>query len=330
VSIEDRSENGDFLERPIIVIGAGRSGSTLFARMLNAHPDIQFLGESDFLIARVWREVWDNRFWLNFQYYMMREPTSSREPPVEIPAAAIKAAKERASRGVRMLFAQLMQVEPGVTAWGFKEIWNGNPAVAQIPWSVYQAVFPHARWVHLVRDPFAFVQSSVRWNQLPLTIDLLTEELKHWQQVIEWSQPLKEVPDFFEIRYEDLISAPKTTLAPILASVRLDWHDNCERELKRRILASEQSLSFPVTKVLQHRDIDQIIETLPRLRDLMQMLRYETPPTVIIAKPRKIKSADSAPPYVDLRSMSQDYRLAPGKRRTLGKKLRKIAKIRRP
>ena len=326
--VEDRSESIDYLARPIILIGAGRSGSTLFVRMLNAHPEIQFLGETDFLTARVWREVWDNRFWLNFQHHVMRQARSSREAPVEIPPEAMDAAKERAARGVRRLLAELMQLEPGFSVWGFKEIWNGNPAVATIPWGVYQAVFPHARWVHLVRDPFTFVRSSARWNQLPLTSAVLTQELRHWQQIVEWSQRLAQLPDFFEIRFEDLVSAPEATLTPILASVRLGWHNRCARELTRRIMDSERTLPLPATRTLDHGQIDKIVKKVPGLRRSMRTFGYEPPDKLMITTPSKIRSRTvSKRPYLDLRSMKKDYEFDENKPPGLGDRLREIAKM---
>ncbi len=41
-------------EAPIIIIGAGGSGSTLLDRSLNAHPDIDMIGETKFLVANAW------------------------------------------------------------------------------------------------------------------------------------------------------------------------------------------------------------------------------------------------------------------------------------
>jgi LPS sulfotransferase NodH len=88
VPVEKRSDESDHLKRPIILIGTGRSGSTLLVRILNAHPDVQFEGETDFLIARLWREVWGNQFWLKSQYSMrhkLRDLTSSRAGDGELP-----------------------------------------------------------------------------------------------------------------------------------------------------------------------------------------------------------------------------------------------------
>lgn len=323
MSGQDRFDDA-YLKRPIILVGAGRSGSTLFARMLDAHPAVQFFGETGFLIPRLWREVWENRFWLNFPYYVMRQPTSSREPPVEIPAEELDAAKERAARGVRLLFAEIMQIDPGTGAWGFKEIWNGNPAGVQIPWSVYHAVFPHARWVHLVRHPFSFAQSSARWDQLELTNDRLKGQLKKWQQMVQWSRELDRTPHFFEIRYEDLVSDPRAVLTPILASVDLDWADACARELGRQVIASEHRQPPAKTRTLSAAEIDRIVEGVANLRSSMHSLRYEPPAQLVVARHRKSRSSErSLPPHIDLRTMKPRRSV---KKTTLGKKLRALAR----
>jgi len=43
---------------PIIIIGAGRSGSTLLHAMLDAHPDIRMLGEFEYATFDLWRAFW--------------------------------------------------------------------------------------------------------------------------------------------------------------------------------------------------------------------------------------------------------------------------------
>ncbi len=273
----DQPERGDLVSRPIILIGCGRSGSTLFTRVLNAHPDVQFLGETDFLVARVWREVWENRFWLHAEHNIRGDLASAHGPRVEIPAPALHAAKERAARSVRMLFAEILELDPASAAWGYKEVWNGNDAVAQVPWSIYHTLFPGARWVHLVRNPFSFAKSSARWNQLSLTADLLAEELRHWRQVVEWSQQLKDREGFFAIRYEDLVTSPEACLTPILASAGVSWHEDCTRELSRRTMVSKGWPSLTAARTTQQAQIEQMIDNTKGLAPLMKEFGYSVP-----------------------------------------------------
>jgi hypothetical protein len=318
------SDADGLFARPLILIGCGRSGSTLFSRLLDAHPDVQFLVETDFVIARVWREVWDNRFWLNFEHHMRHDPKSSREAP-EIPAAEVAAAKDRAARGVRLLFAEMMQLDPGRAAWGFKEIWNGNQAVATVPWSVYQAVFPQARWVHLVRDPFAFARSSARWNEIPLTVSLLRQELRHWQEVVTWSRQLAGSPSYSEIRFEDLRKAPEATLTPILASAGLAWHPACDVALSQRVMASPEASPYKVERTLRGREISALVDKIEGLSQLSRELGYTIPEAVEIQEPGE-EVERSLPDRVDLRSMQRvdSGLISRSKDAALGKVMRKV------
>ena len=47
-------------QAPLLVIGAGRSGSSLLTGILDAHPEICFKGENLFLLPKLWQVVWDS------------------------------------------------------------------------------------------------------------------------------------------------------------------------------------------------------------------------------------------------------------------------------
>lgn len=48
-------------DAPIILIGAGRSGSTLLDAMIESHPDVYSIGETSFLMHRLWDALVEHR-----------------------------------------------------------------------------------------------------------------------------------------------------------------------------------------------------------------------------------------------------------------------------
>ncbi len=292
--------NTSMLLRPIILIGAGRSGSTLFARMLDSHPRIQFLGETDFLVPRLWREVWENRFWLNFPLYAALRPRSSRETAPSIDKSEIDAERQRVSSSLRGLIGDILRLRPDVDAWGYKELWNGNEAVARFPWDSYDAVFPEATWVHLVRHPFDFLVSVARWNLYPLTEDFVAHELSHWAQMLEWNRRRSARKNFIEIRYEDLIQHPKTTLLPILSVANVEWSDQCSGALSRVFLQSSGASPFPPATPLTRKRLREIVASVENLERHLDQLGYDFPD----AFPQERTDPgiiERLPEYVDLR-----------------------------
>ena len=114
------------LDRPIIVVGAPRSGTTLLASILGAHPDVALIGEP----RLVWRYGNDRRS-------DELRPEHARPPVVD---------------HIRASFAAVL-AERGAT-----RLVEKTPANALRPGFV-DAVFPDARFLHVTRDGWAAVAS---------------------------------------------------------------------------------------------------------------------------------------------------------------------------
>lgn len=291
----------DLLSRPILLIGAGRSGSTLFSRILNAHPRIHYFGETNFLVARLWREAWEDRFWLNSSLYVKGEPRSSREDVPTLDSVTLKKEEERVAAAVRSCFGEIMQLRADVDAWGYNEIWNGNDAVARIAWDGYDAVFPRAIWVHLIRNPFDFLISLARWNLFPITEKFIVWELKHWVEMFAWNRERQaRMPRYFEIRYETLVSEPRAVLAPILDAAGVAWDGRCLDALNHRVLSSKRDSVFRPLKPLDRRRLERLVGKIDGLSAALSELGYAIPDEF----PLEEESADATarvPKMVDLR-----------------------------
>ena len=277
----------DLAARPIILIGAGRSGSTLFARMLDSHPQVRFFGEIDFLLPRLWHGVWQNPRWFN----LLNFPANFPPPPAELRSsretaaarrvdeATLDAQRQRVAKLLRRLFVDIMELEIDVDAWGYKEIWNGNDAVACHSWDIYNAVFPEATWAHLVRHPFDFLKSVARWNLSPLTEDFVIHELSRWVQMLEWSRRQSTLRKFIEIRYEDLVRDPKKILLPVFSMAEIEWSDDCSDALSKPFLHSREASGFSLALPLTRKQLRTIVAAVDGLATHMDELGYDLPET---------------------------------------------------
>ncbi len=94
-------------------------------------------------------------------------------------------------------------------------------------------IFPHARFVHLVRDPQAIIPSTIRtWRQLGLAsglrldtrTDLMDHVLQNFSRVerayVE-QRPLIGDERFFELHYEDLVKDPLGCLEQLYRALSL-------------------------------------------------------------------------------------------------------------
>lgn len=193
--------------KPLFVIGSKRSGSTLMANLLNAHPRVFVSHESDILWilyqarngppARYVRHPLDSELMMDATVRGCRRilaslgtpPTHEQivdafhgvqarlmdeyfHPPLKqrIKRAVLKAGKDRGPRNLWRAFRQQTQLPRKHDL-----AWTGDKKHAQYLDPALQpfirAHFPDARYVHVVRDPRGAVASVVeaarKWDVMP-------------------------------------------------------------------------------------------------------------------------------------------------------------------
>ncbi len=191
------------LEAPIFLLAASwRTGSTLLQRLVTAVDGVLIWGEGSFFhhFAHVFRQVNEHFERVKDNYELLR----SGKPHLEwIPVLSPPPDDVRA--GFRA-FMDRVYAEPtarlGFRRWGAKEVREDAVAAAQIMASIY----PRARFVFLVRDPFATL-ASVQKADFFHNFKGSEDFIRYWNDnANDFIDPEKvRGLDHILMRYEDLI-----------------------------------------------------------------------------------------------------------------------------
>ncbi|MBN1979702.1 MAG: sulfotransferase [Anaerolineae bacterium] len=198
---------------PIFIVGCGRSGTTLLQRMLDAHPEIAIAPETEFIL----------RFWL----YRDRYGDLGRDENYCQLIADIVAMPEfsemrldggsfcqdawHLDRGYAALFGLLLK--------HFAQVRHVDIVGEKTPrhvryMNILERFFPAARFIHIVRDPRAVVESRRR---VPWSTGSVSGDANMWRLDIRLSRrnaPL-DASSLYTLHYERLVQAPEESLREI-------------------------------------------------------------------------------------------------------------------
>jgi len=195
-------------ERPIVIGGASRSGTTLLKSLLNAHRDVMIGPETGIFntAPEAERLAGHTGFSVDeVQRIIYRSPTLGD------------------------FFQRLntaMMVRDGKKVWGEKTPSNIRHIAA-----VFRA-FPRARFIHALRDGRDATCSlrthpKYRWeNGARVETGVLNpwpECVQHWVVDVSSALPFRGDARYVEVRYESLVADPERTLRGLLAWLELHW-----------------------------------------------------------------------------------------------------------
>lgn len=217
-------------EKPIFIIGGGRSGTTLARYILNAHPNIYIAEE---IAYHSWMGMLKGSFeqrllnyFKSFSYVWLRQDPS--RVLAQLPSPLTKAHFGLAySRILKLKAAQY-----GRQRWGEK-----NPLLTTQIDRLYQD-FPQARIINVIRDPRANVysHSTMPWSVPSLIISNFLASLNY--KIVK-----KHGDRILNIKLEDLIAEPRTAIASILDFIEEPWSDRLLDHA--RYTLKEEGIPFP-------------------------------------------------------------------------------------
>jgi hypothetical protein len=213
---------------PVFIIGHGRSGTSITANLFTKYLKISFGTESQFIV-RYYKKL--NKYGdLNVDENLKRlisdlthERWFERSKKFGMVAdvdAIFNGLTERSYRGIlESIFMQLARLNH-MQRWGDKT----PEYVYHLP--VLKALFPGARYIHIVRDGRDVALSLF---QMHFGSKNIYKAAKEWKDVIlmvkDFAAQSLDKEQFMEFRYEDLLVKPAQIFAQIIDFLELDDTD---------------------------------------------------------------------------------------------------------
>lgn len=264
------------IPRPVFLVGCARSGTSIYGEAIAAHPDVAYLFE----VSRIWNVAIPDR--------------------EDHRLTAEDATPEIAKR----LYEELAEAASDL---GGGVVLEKNPKhVLRV--SFLDALFPWARFLHIIRDgrdavaSLMFRNRGASWGHLeiPGWQDLLARypEAHHIRCAHQWRDAVMAARDegralgpdrYLEVRYEDLVRVPRDVVTRSLEFMGLGVTEEVDAFLSR--IQDETAGSYHARKQVRHyvenhqRRIGRFRENLSEPQqtevlevcgDLLRDLGYET------------------------------------------------------
>ncbi len=249
------------------VLGTGRCGSTLVHEIIARHPDVGFVSNLEDRLPFV---PVPGRF-NNDIYRRVPDLLTTKGRLRYAPSEAYRALDREVSPAISAPLRDL--VAEDVTPWlerRFRAFFEDRAAQQRRPVFLHKftgwprsgfvrRIYPDARFIHVVRDGRAVANSFLQmpwwqgyrgpdeWSWGPLPADYATEwedsgrsfavlaglEWKLLMDAFDTARDLVPAAQWMEVRYEDVVAAPREHLGAVLEHLGLDWTPAFERGFVR-------------------------------------------------------------------------------------------------
>ena len=290
---------------PIFIVGSPRSGTTLLQCMLNASRDTYSLPETHYFCTVLPAAGIKAEATLNQDQFEVITRTLAKKMDLTWPRGIhemVTAGIERQELTAGDLF-QILLNSYKPTDLESKSL----RVIEKTPYHIFfledlLALFPDARFVHLIRDPRGVVSSRLKMpGGNP---DALTEYSLDWVRCIKAGEFFSETHPgvLYPVRYEDLINRPEDCLQELCAFLDLPFQTEMISDFASQFhgctLASESSWKGGVRegKLLDRQEIwkkylspDQAAQIVERCQPQMSQYGY------LSKKDAKMKATELSP-----------------------------------
>ena len=204
------------MKSPIFIVGVGRSGTSLLQSMLNAHPDICFIPETQFLR----KYVFTNQKWTSKDEItkLLSSDENLTRTGLNISEVILN------SDSFFRVFQNMLKTY--LSTKGKKIIGDKDPRNIDFLTKIYN-YYPSAKVIHLVRDPRDVVLSRTKaaWSQhWPFFLHVFLYNA----QILRGARLGKKLfeGNYTELKYEELIQDAQDSLKKIMQHLELEYHED--------------------------------------------------------------------------------------------------------
>jgi hypothetical protein len=192
----------------VVLGGSPRSGTTLLRTLLGRHSQIVSGPETTVFLKRISSpsDLAERLGWNAMDVEAWQRESHSQAEFIESFGAAMRARSQKP--------VWLEKTPRNVGRFGF-----------------IKRHFRHAKLVHIVRDGRDVVCSLRRTpfarldHARPDSVRAAVRCAIQWRSAVEAGIQMRGYENYYELKYEDLVSAPEQTLRPLLAFLGLPWED---------------------------------------------------------------------------------------------------------
>jgi hypothetical protein len=223
---------------PVFIVGCPRSGTTLLQHILDAHPDVAIAPETHFIRNFYLKQKLYGDLSQDTNYYQLIDDIIALPVFLEMKlnAGNFREAAKQIERSYAAIFSLILQQ--------FAYDKNARIIGEKTPnhllyMPTLEKFFPNARFIHIIRDPRAVVNS---WRNVPWSNGSVIKDAAVWHRYMRTarlSPPAKS--SLFTLHYEQLILEPKTSLVSICNFLGLPF--DREMLLYHSLPSSSQTLN---------------------------------------------------------------------------------------
>jgi hypothetical protein len=194
---------------PVFVVGAPRSGTSMLHWALAQHPRLWGSAESDFIctLGEAANRAFDDGTRFGEYHWLLKEEVS-RDEFLSFMGSGLDALYRSRSGGLR---------------------WIEQTPHYIFHYATLRAMFPGARFIHIIRDGRHVVtsmQETFGWS--------FSHSMAIWKSSMEAGSEInaRDPEDFLQIRYESIVTRPEEALRRLFDFIGEEFHDSCVEFLR--------------------------------------------------------------------------------------------------